>query len=180
MSLRTRNISNAENTHTHTHTHTRAHTQCSSWALRQHNAAVAIYWSFSSEGISLSHQKVAERVQLKLLSLPSLEETFFFKEQDKYCNSCDVELLPFRNTVCGPYYWTQLVEMPSLSPGLLWVSGLSASLQSERSPVQSPVRAHAWVGGQVPGWGCVRGNWSMYFLHIDVSLPLFLLPFPCL
>ena len=25
-----------------------------------------------------------------------------------------------------------------------------------------PVRAHAWVSGQVPGWGCVRGNQSMF------------------
>ena len=44
--------------------------------------------------------------------------------------------------------------------------------------VRFPVRAHAWVAGQVPSWGRVRGSQSLYLLHIDVSLPLFLPPFP--
>ena len=30
-------------------------------------------------------------------------------------------------------------------PGLEWLSGLSASLQTKRLPVQFSVRAHAWV-----------------------------------
>ena len=38
-----------------------------------------------------------------------------------------------------------------------------------------PVRTRAWVVGQVPSWGCVRGNWQMYSHY--VSLPLFLPPF---
>ena len=58
--------------------------------------------------------------------------------------------------------------------------GLIISLRTQRllvqlSLVQFPVRAHAWVAGQVPSWGHERGNRSMYLLHIDVSLPLFLL-----
>ena len=32
--------------------------------------------------------------------------------------------------------------------------------------------AHAWVAGQVPGWGHARGRQSMFLLHVDVSLPL--------
>ena len=39
-------------------------------------------------------------------------------------------------------------------------------------PVRFPVRAHTWVAGQIPRWGCVRGNWLIYFPHIHVSLPL--------
>ena len=35
-------------------------------------------------------------------------------------------------------------------PGLVWLSGFSAGLQIKGSPVQFPVRAHAWVAGQVP------------------------------
>ena len=65
-------------------------------------------------------------------------------------------------------------------PWLMWPSTLSAGLQTKRSLVKFPVRAHAWVLGQVPRWGDVRGNQSMYLLHIDVSLPLFLPPFPSL
>ena len=38
------------------------------------------------------------------------------------------------------------------SPWLVWLSGLSASLQTKGLPVLFPVRAHAWVRGWVP-WG---------------------------
>ena len=59
-------------------------------------------------------------------------------------------------------------------PWLVWLSGLSAGLRTERSLVQFLVRAHAWVVGQVLGW-------CMYERQpIDVSLPLFLPPFPSL
>ena len=64
--------------------------------------------------------------------------------------------------------------LKKLWPWLVWLSGLNASLQTERSPVQFPVRARAWITDQVLSWGCARGNWSIFLLHIDVSLPLFL------
>ena len=35
-------------------------------------------------------------------------------------------------------------------PWLVWVGGLSTSLQTKESLVQFPVRARAWVAGQVP------------------------------
>ena len=63
-----------------------------------------------------------------------------------------------------------------LLPWLLWLSGLSAGLQTRRSRVQFPVGAHAWVAGQVPSWGCGKGNQSVYLLHMDVSLLSFSLP----
>ena len=53
-------------------------------------------------------------------------------------------------------------------PWLVCFSGLSAGLRTERLQVRFPVRARAWVVGQVPIWG-VRES--------DVSLPLFLPPF---
>ena len=37
-------------------------------------------------------------------------------------------------------------------PWLVWLSGLSTGLWTKGSPVQFPVRAHAWVAGQVPSW----------------------------
>ena len=63
---------------------------------------------------------------------------------------------------------------------LVWLSGLSVGLQTKGFPVQSPVRAHAWVAGQVPGREHVRGHQLMFLSHIDVSLPLFLPSFPSL
>ena len=68
----------------------------------------------------------------------------------------------------------------TLSPWLVWLSGLSAGLRTKGSVVWFPVRAHAWVAGRVPGSGCVRGNQSMCLSHIKVSLPRFLPPFPFL
>ena len=49
------------------------------------------------------------------------------------------------------YYFTNIITaMVSV------LSGLGIIPQRERSPVQFPVRAHAWVAGLVPGQGCVR------------------------
>ena len=46
-----------------------------------------------------------------------------------------------------------------------------AGLRTKGSPVRFPVRAHAWVAGQVPSRGCVRGNHTMMFLSLSFSLP---------
>ena len=53
-------------------------------------------------------------------------------------------------------------------PCLVWLSGLSAGLRTKGSLVQFPVRAHAWVAGQVPSGGVHERQ-----PHTDVSLPLF-------
>ena len=45
-------------------------------------------------------------------------------------------------------------------------------LRTKGSPVQFPVRAHAWVADQVPSGGHVRGNRTLMFLSS------FSLPFP--
>ena len=56
----------------------------------------------------------------------------------------------------------------------MWLSGLGVIPQTKGSQVQFPVRAHAWVVGQVPSRGHVRGNYTLMFLSL--SLP----PFPSL
>ena len=53
----------------------------------------------------------------------------------------------------------------------MWLSGLSAGLKTKQSLVQFPVWAHAWVAGQVPSRGCVRGNHTLMFLSLSFSLP---------
>ena len=45
----------------------------------------------------------------------------------------------------------------------LWTNG---------SPARFPVRAHAWVGGQVPSGGHVSSNHTLMFLSLSASLPL--------
>ena len=56
---------------------------------------------------------------------------------------------------------------------LVWVSGLSASLQTKEPLVRFPVRAHAWVVGQVPSRGRKRGNHTLVFLSLSpFPLPL--------
>ena len=53
----------------------------------------------------------------------------------------------------------------------MWLSGLSAILQNKMSPVRFPVRAHAWLAGQVPSRGHRRGNHTLMILSLSFSLP---------
>ena len=63
------------------------------------------------------------------------------------------------------------VDKKQEGPWLVWLSGLSAGLQSKGLPAQFPVRAHAWAGGQVPKRGRARGNHTLMFLSLSFSLP---------
>ena len=63
-----------------------------------------------------------------------------------------------------------------IQPWLVWFSGLSTSLRTKGSPVRFPVRALAWVAGQVPSRGAHEKQ-----PHIDVSFSPSLSPsFPSL
>ena len=53
---------------------------------------------------------------------------------------------------------------------LMWLNGLSPGLRTKGLLFRFPVRAHAWVAGQVPSRGRVKGNHTL----------MFLLPFPSL
>ena len=44
-------------------------------------------------------------------------------------------------------------------------------LQTKGLPVRFPVRAHAWVVGQVPSGGHMRVNHTLIFLSLSFSLP---------
>ena len=44
-------------------------------------------------------------------------------------------------------------------------------LQTKGLLVRFPVRAHAWVAGQVPSGGFVRGNHTLMFLYLYFSFP---------
>ena len=44
-------------------------------------------------------------------------------------------------------------------------------LQTKGSPVQFPVRAHAWVVGQVPSKGRARGTHTLIFPSLSPSFP---------
>ena len=54
----------------------------------------------------------------------------------------------------------------------MWLSVLSTGLRSKGWLVRFPVRAHAWVAGQVPSRGRARGNHTLMFLSLSPSLPL--------
>ena len=59
----------------------------------------------------------------------------------------------------------------SKPPWLVWLTGLSTGLQTKGSLVQFPFKAHAWVVGQVPNWGCAKGNHPLMFLSLSFSFP---------
>ena len=54
---------------------------------------------------------------------------------------------------------------------LVWLRGLVVCLRIKGSPFQLPVRAQAWVSGQVPRRGRMRDNHTFMFLSLSFSLP---------
>ena len=48
---------------------------------------------------------------------------------------------------------------------------LSVGLKTKGSLVRFPVRAHAWVIGQVPSGGRARAKQTLMFLSLSPSLP---------
>ena len=58
-------------------------------------------------------------------------------------------------------------------PWLVWLSRLSAGLRTKRSPVLFPVRAHAWVAGQVSPVGSAQEatTYGCFSLYLSPSLP---------
>ena len=71
--------------------------------------------------------------------------------------------------------------MPNICRGILKtivflaLAGVAQWIESELLtkglPVQFPVRAHAWIAGQDPSEGHVRGNHTLMFLSLPISLP---------
>ena len=60
----------------------------------------------------------------------------------------------------------QVLHRNRLCPQLAWHSGLSSGLRTTGLLVRFPVRAHAWVSGQVPSRGHVRGSPTVMFLSL--------------
>ena len=55
---------------------------------------------------------------------------------------------------------------------MVWLSGMSGGLRTERSLVRFPVRAHACVVGQVLSRGQTKGNHTLMFFSLFLPLPL--------
>ena len=72
-----------------------------------------------------------------------------------------VSILPaqgHRGNLIGSTNSWRTLETLQKQPWLVWLSGLSAGLRTKGSPVWFPVRAHAWVAGQVPSGGAQEAN----------------------
>ena len=55
----------------------------------------------------------------------------------------------------------------------MWLRGLSAGLRTKGLLVRFPVRALAWVVGQVPSRGRSSGSHTLMFLSLPPSFPFF-------
>ena len=66
------------------------------------------------------------------------------------------------------------IQLNMFAPWLVWISGLSGSLQTKGLPVPFPVKAHDRVVGQVPTRGRSRGYHTLMFLPLPLSLSSFL------
>ena len=64
-----------------------------------------------------------------------------------------------------------IINKSTKLPWVVWLSRLSASLRTKGSLVRFPIRAHAWIAGQVPSWGHMRSNHTLMFLSLSFSHP---------
>ena len=62
-------------------------------------------------------------------------------------------------------------EKRECSPWLVWLWGLSVGLPTKGSSVRFPVRAPAWVAGQIPSRGLAKSNHTLMFLSLSFSPP---------
>ena len=76
--------------------------------------------------------------------------------------------------LCARYYIRHWKYKQKNQPGLVWLSWLDIIPQSEKSPVQSQVKAQAWVVGSVSSRGTYKRQ------PISDSFPLFLPTFSSL
>ena len=90
------------------------------------------------------------------------------------------------NRMIRPLFFQCELQVPC---PLHYLSDFFENSRKSRHSLRKEIRALTGVAQLVqhcPAKGpqsdpvCARGNWSMFLLHIDVSLPLFLPPFPSL
>ena len=95
----------------------------------------------------------------------------------KYCfltnqNQLNIRNFIYFNPICIKVQLFPLNKRISFSPCLVWLSGLSASMQTKGSPVLFPVRAHACVVGQAPVGGTQKATTHWFFSPASPSLSL--------
>ena len=94
------------------------------------------------------------------------------RERENKCQNNSAKSDPINDytKVNGPKFPVKKYRL-ALAGVAQWIEH---GLRTKGSLVRFPVKAHAWVAGQVPSRPCERQP------HIDVFLPLFLFPFPSL
>ena len=80
----------------------------------------------------------------------------------------NIEILTLHNCISSITYIFKRLT-PAMAGVAQWIE---CGLWTKGSPVQFPVRAHAWVASQVPSGGHMRGNHTLLFLSLSPSLPL--------
>ena len=62
-------------------------------------------------------------------------------------------------------------ESSALASVAQWIEHGPVNQRVTGQRVQFPVRAHAWVAGQVPSGGHMRSNHTLMFLSLSFSFP---------
>ena len=80
-------------------------------------------------------------------------------------NVSDTVLIPFSARIV---HFSGSMKVP-IPPG--WCSSvIERRPVNQRVAVRFPVREHAWVAGQVPSRGSVRGNHTLMFLSLFLKI----------
>ena len=151
--------------------------RCGLWPWDGHGCihSFIVFWVSSDkypEVGSLNHKAVKFIVKQAILDIKRLSEMSFKTYRNINNIKCILKSsIMTRHKFITPY--KSEVGSDKIAAWLVWLSGLSVGLQTRGSPVWFHVRAHAWVAGQGPSIGCVRGNQALMFsLALSPSLPL--------
>ena len=148
------------------------------------SGCVLLFFPLGSLFPALGPLAFTDRFPIKLSQPPLQHRTTLCDQQRLPCDS-PTGLRRVRACTCPSDPDGLSVSVPLLRallwPQSVWLSWLGVVSQTERSLVRLLVRAHAWVARSVAGQGaCGRqqGNRSMFLCHVEISLPVFLPPFP--
>ena len=118
------------------------------------------------KGASLSLKTKGHRDESKQRNLKKNSNTQALRFPPIYCN-CPCFLTYHIPPWLSALHQTSFKIFGS-SPG--WCSSMDWVRACEPKGFPFPVRAHAWVVGQVPSRGCARGNHTYMFLSLSFSL----------
>ena len=143
-------------------------TDTEQWHLSDHLTLLSKNRRWSQGASNRAKQHTVHVLNCRLLS-PNATETWHHEKPVSGIFDLRVWNKKLILSSLASHSWAS--KWPEATPWLVWLSGLSTRLRNRASSVGFPVRAQAWVAGQLPSRGRARGNHLLKFLSLSFSFP---------